>query len=233
MSRSITVATLGMVIAAATPSPAAAQAFLDQGTFTIARGGAVIGHEDFAIRTTVAHQGRQGVLAVATDSYADRAARAALELTPDSIPASYQVDVTAAGRVIERLSGQLGGGRFGVRLVTPQGEAFREFPVPSSFAILGNYGFDQYAFLPRPPSGTTSSVALLLPHEPRMVAGVVRPLGRDTVLVAGHWAPAERFSLTLPDGEARDFWVSPAGDLLQVAIPARAITATRVAPPRH
>ncbi len=233
MNRVIAVAALAAACAAAAPAPAAAQTFLDQGTFAIARDGAEIGREEFAIRTTAARRGRQGMLAVATDTYADREARAALELTPEGLPASYEVDVTAAGRVVERLSGQLGHGRFAIRRITAGREAAHEFPVPPSFEILDEYGFDQYAFLPRPSSGTTQSVALLLPREPRVIEGVVRPLGPDTVTIAGHGAAADHYSLTLASGEVQEFWVSPGGDLLMVALPARALTATRVSLPRR
>jgi hypothetical protein len=45
--------------------------------------------------------------------------------------------------------------------------------------------------------------------------------------------PAERYSLTMEHGDAREFWFSTSGDLLKVSIPSRSLSATRSRlPPR-
>ncbi len=214
-------------LAALAPGRAAAQEFLDQGVFLISHDGVEIGREEFAIRATPGTQGRPGVLAVSTDHYRDREARAALELTNEHVPISYQVDVTVAGRLTERLSGQLAGGRFAVRLVTPGSEVVREFPVPPDVVVLDDDGLDQFYFFPRPVGDTAEPVHVLRPREKRVVTGEVRALGADTVVVGARGGPAEHYALTLPGGETREFWFSPSGSLLKIAIPSRGIVAVR------
>jgi hypothetical protein len=213
------------------PAGAAAQVFLDQGTFLISRGDTEIGHEEFAIRATPGRQGRPGVLAVATDRYREREVRVALELTNEHVPVSYQADVTVAGRITERLSGQLARGRFAVRIVTQAGEVVREFPVPVGVVVLGDDAFDQFYFLPRPGGDTVQSVRVLRPREQLVLSGEVRTAGADTVVVGAQGVPATHFALALPGGDTREFWFSPSGSLLKVAIPARGIVALRASLP--
>ena len=214
-------------LASLTPARAAAQEFLDHGVFLISRDGAEIGREEFAISATPGRQGRPGVLAVATDRYREREVKAALELTNDHVPVTYQVDVAVGGRVTERLSGQLARGRFAVRLVTQAGEVVREFPVPPGVVVLDDDGFDQLYFLPRPTDGAPQPVRILRPRDRVVVTGEVRILGTDTVAVGPRGIPASHYGLTLPGGDAREFWFSTTGSLLKVAIPARGTVALR------
>jgi hypothetical protein len=209
------------------PGTAAGQEVLDQGVFLIARDSAEVGREEFAIRATPGRQGRPGVLAVATDRYREREARSALELTNEHIPLSYQVDVTLAGGSTERLSGQLGRGRFAIRLVHQAGEVVREFPVPADVVVLDDDGFVQFYFLPRPVADSTRPVSVLRPREARLIAGEVRAMGVDTLTVGTRRVPADHYALALPGGDAREFWFTPSGSLLKVAIPARSIVAVR------
>ena len=220
------IATLA-ILALLAPARAAAQEFMDQGVFMISRGGVEIGREEFAVRATSGRQGRPGLLAVATDHYREREVRGALELTNDHDPISYQADVSVAGHLTERLSGQLARGRFAVRLVTPAGEVVREFPVPSNVVVLDDDGFDQFYFFPRPVADAAQPVNVLRPRERRVVTGEVRTMGTDTVAVASRGVPATRYALVLAGGDTRQFWFSASGTLLQIAIPARDIVATR------
>jgi hypothetical protein len=214
-------------LAALLPAGAAGQGLLDQGVFMISRDGAEIGREEFAIQATAGRQGRPGVLALSTDHYRERDVRAALELTNDHVPVSYQVDVAVAGRVTERLSGQLARGRFAVRLVTQTGEVVREFPVPAGTVVLDDDGFDQFYFLPRPAGDVAQSVSILRPRDRLVVTGEVRTLGTDTVTVGARGVLASHYGLTLPGGDSRDFWFSASGSLLKVAVRAHGIVALR------
>ena len=212
-------------------APAAAQEFLDHGVFVISREGTEIGREEFAISATPGRQGRPGVLAVATDHYRDREARAALELTNAHVPVTYQVDVYAAGHLTDRLSGQLARGRFALRLVAPAGEVVREFPVPADVVVLDDDGFVQFYFLPRPAGDSTEPVHVLRPRQKAVVAGEVRAEGADTVTVGSAAVSALRYALDLAGGERWEFWFSPSGSLLKVTLPARGIAAVRFSLP--
>jgi len=205
--------------------PAGQQAFLDQGTFVVTRDGDEIGREEFAIRPTA---GEGGVLAVATVRYRDRELRAALELTRDQVPVSYQLDVTTAGRLVERITGQAGRGRFSERVVTPAREVAREFPVPPGAVVLDDDVFDQFYFLPHA-AGAPARIAVVRPRQDTLVTADLQLLGPDTVLVGTRRIPADHWAVTLPGNDRREVWFSSAGDLLEVAVPAAAITATRLA----
>jgi hypothetical protein len=222
---------LAVASGAVAPAPLAAQAFVDQGVFVITRNGEEIGREEYAIRSGPDHQGVAGLLAVETVRYRDRELRAALELTGNGAPVSYQLEVNAAGRLVERLRGQFGRGRFAVRTVTPSGETAREFPVPPGTIVLDDDTFDQYCFLPRPTGALVRPVTVLRPRESRVETGSVRSLGPDTVAVGTRSVPAEHYALTLESGERREFWLTAAGSLLQVAIPSRSLVATRASLP--
>jgi hypothetical protein len=206
------------------------QGFLDQGIFVIARAGTAIGREEFAVRPVAGGRGEGGVLAVATVRYQGRELRAALELTADHVPVSYQLDVTAAGRLVQRLSGQFGRGRFAVRIVAPSGEVAREFPVPASAVVLDDDVFDQYYFVPRA-NGAPERISVVRPRQTSLVSAEVSSLGRDTVVVGGRAVAAEHYAVVLPGEDRREFWFSPSGDLLKVALPGTGITATRLSLP--
>jgi hypothetical protein len=219
-----------LALALGAAAPVCAQEFLDRGTFLIERGGNEVGREDFAIRRT-AGGGPGAILAVATVHYRDRDLRPALELTGDLAPLSYQVDISAGGRVVERFGAQFARGRIAARLATQQREVLREFPAPAAVAVLDDDAFHQFYFLPRAAGGGTRALRILLPRAPALVDASVGRDGPDTVTVAGHVLTADRFALRLPDGEVRLFWLTSDGDLLRVAIPRREIVATRTALP--
>lgn len=215
------------------PAPTAAQEVLDRGTFVIQRAGNEVGREDFAIRRATGRRGAGGILAVATVRYLDRELRPALELTGDLQPLSYQLDVSAGGRVVERYSAQFGRGRVAARVASQRRELLREFPAGAGVAVLDDDAFHQFYFVPRAAAGEPRTVRLLLPRTPALVSAQVRRIGPDTVTVAGHPVAADRFALQLEGGGTREFWFTTSGDLLQVAIPASEIVATRAAlPPR-
>ena len=226
MIRLVRIALLGAALLGASPAEAHAQAFLDQGVFVIARDGNEIGREEFAIRPVAGTRGGGGILAVATVHYRDRELKAALELTGDHVPVSYQLDVTAAGRLVQRLTGQFGRGRFSIRLVTTSGEVAREFRVPQGAVVLDDDIFNQYYFVPRA-NGAPEQLLVVRPRQTTLVAAEVRNLGLDTVMVGGRGVAAQHYAVILPGDDRREFWFSPSGDLLKAALPGRGITATR------
>ena len=224
-------ALVAALAAAAAPAPAPAQEFLDRGTFVIERGGVEVGREEFAIRRAAGSAG--GLLAVATVSFRDREHRPALDLTGDLQPLSYQADVSVAGRVVERASAQFGRGRVAARVATQQREILREFPTTAGVAVLDPEAFHQLYFIPRAAAGETRRLVLLQPRVPALVEAVVRRVGPDTVRVADRPVAADKFVLSFPDGETREFWFTSTGDLLRVAIPRSELVATRTTlPPR-
>jgi hypothetical protein len=209
------------------PGRAAAQEFLDRGTFVIVQGGVEIGREEFAIRPTAGRQGQAGVLAVSTTRFRDREVLHALELAADHSPSSLQETESADGRVIRRLSAQISGSRVSVRTASNAGETAREFPVHPPVVVLGDDAFHTFYFVPRAATGAPRTIAVVRPRDERPVSATVTALGLDTLLVGDRPVPAQRYVLRLPDGDERQFWFGVAGDLLKVAVPGRDLVATR------
>ncbi len=216
------------VLALAAPAMLPAQQFVDTGTFIIVRAGAEAGREEFAIRQTTGSHGEPGFLSVSTTRTPGREAQVAIELSGDYTPVSLQQTETTGGRVARRVSAQLSGIRFSARIMSADGETAREFPARSPLAILSDDAFSGFYFVPR-----SGSVSVVRARDVRLVSGTVESLGQDTVTVAQRRLPAQRYVLRLADGDERHFWFTASGDLLQVAVPAAALVATRSELPRR
>lgn len=208
----------------------AAQDLFDRGVFVITRDGAEVGREEFALRPGTG-RGSASMLAVSTTRISGREIQRAFEVTRDYVPVSFQQTETAAGRVASRVSAQLSGVRFSVRISSQDGETAREFPVRPPAVILTDDTYAAFYFLPRPDAGERA-VAVVNPLTARSTAGTAEALGQDTVLVAEQRIIARHFRLRVGSDE-RHYWFTPSGDLLQVSEPARSLIATRAELPRH
>lgn len=208
----------------------AAQDLFDRGVFVITRDGAEVGREEFALRPGTG-RGSGSMLAVSTTRISGREIQRAFEVTRDYVPVSFQQTETAAGRVASRVSAQLAGVRFSVRISSQDGETAREFPVRPPAVILTDDTYAAFYFLPRPDAGERT-VAVVNPLTARSTAGTAEALGQDTVLVAEQRIIARHFRLRV-GAEERHYWFTPSGDLLQVSEPARSLIATRAELPRH
>ncbi|HEU4565124.1 MAG TPA: hypothetical protein VFS05_10765, partial [Gemmatimonadaceae bacterium] len=105
--------------ALAAPLPASAQVTtVDEGRFNITRGGQRVGSEDFKIRSSADPSGAV-LTATATVAYDDRRLSPTLRTDAGGSPLAYQVEVRVGSELQERLSGQIGRGRFSARVRTP------------------------------------------------------------------------------------------------------------------
>jgi hypothetical protein len=208
-----------------------AQEFLDRGAFVIARGGAETGRVEYAVRFTTGQQGQGGLQTVATTRTPAHEVQSVLETDKNLAPVSYQSIESSGGRVSRRVSAQIAGARFSARASTDAGDVARELPVRPPFAILGDEDYTVFYFIPRPDSGATRTLNLVRTRDLSATTGTVTGGGNDTVTVAGRPVVARRFELRLADGEVRQFWMTPAGSLVQVALPAAGLIATRTEAP--
>lgn len=217
-------AALALALTAAVPATARAQ-LVDEGRFTISRNGAPVGREEFTIRREGA--GTAAVLvAYATVTLDGRRLSPALRTDPSGAPLAYQVEVRTGTSVEEKLSGQVGRGRFSARVKTPAGEAAKEYIVADGALILDDNVFHQYYFVARRGAGT---IPVVLPRRNVQVFLRVTAAGADRVMVAGTPLAAQRLVLTGPEG-ARTIWVDEQGRVLKVAL-ADGTVALRDAPP--
>jgi hypothetical protein len=213
-----------------TASAAAAQVTtVDEGSFTVSRGGVRIGREDFAIRRT-ASAGGDVLVASATVSYDDRRLSPALSTDPSGFPLRYQVEVRAGDDVQERLAGTIGRGRFSARVRTPRGESAKEYIVADGALILDDDVFHQYFFLAQ--GDRTGTVPVVIPRRNVQLAMRVEERGTETIDIAGTRISARHLVLSEPGGAARHVWVDARGRVLKVTLDDRDIVALRDEPPR-
>ena len=218
---------LALCLAAA---PLGAQvATVDEGSFTISRGGQAVGREEFAIRSTPAGAGRQYV-ATATVTISDQRLAPALNTDSSGAPVKYQVETRTSGDAREFLSGQVGRGRFSARVQSSRGESAREYVVSDGALILDDDVFHQYFFLGRRDRAET--IAVIVPRRNVQLSVRVEPRGGETVTIGGQALQARRIRLTEPNGLSRELWVDAEGRVLRVELPERGLVAVRDDPPR-
>ena len=226
--RSLIVALAAAAVGAA---PAAAQVVtLDEGSFTISQNGQRVGREEFSIRQTPAAGGGGSFVATATVVYDDRRLSPALRTDNGGAPLAYQVEVKMGGASQERLSGQIGRGRFSARVQTPRGESAREYVVSDGALILDDDVFHQYFFLAH--WNRQGAVPVVVPRRNVQVGMRVADRGSEQLSVGGRAMDARHLTLSEPGGGQRDVWVDGRGRVLKVALPARGILATRDDAPR-
>lgn len=214
-----------LALAATLPAIAPAQV-VDEGSFTISRGGTPIGREEFTIRRDGAGAGSV-LVAYATVTLDGRRLSPALRADQSGSPLAYQVEVRTGTTLEEKLSGQVGRGRFSSRVRTPAGEAAKEYIVADGALILDENVFHQYYFVARRERGT---VPVVIPRRNVQVFMRVTPAGPDRVTVGGTAITARRFELSGPEG-TRTIWVDGDGRVLKVAL-SNGTVALRDSPPR-
>jgi hypothetical protein len=213
----------------AVPTMARAQVTtVDAGTFTISRGGSSIGHETFTIRRN-ANPGGDVFVANATVQLQSRHLAPALRTDSSGAPLAYQIEVRTGTTVDERLSGQIGRGRFSARVRTPRGESAKEYIVSDGAIVLDDDVFHQYYFLAR--SHRTGTVPVIIPRRNVQISMRVESLGADRVSIGGDPLAARHLKLTEPGGTVREVWVDAEGRVLKVQLEPQGITAVRNEPP--
>jgi hypothetical protein len=216
--------------------PSRQAGIVDAGSFTIFRGSAKIGREEFTIRMAPPPEG--GFLASGTIVYADRRLTPALGTDSAGAPQRYQVEVRAGDRRTEVLSLEIVRGHGSTRVQTARGESATEFVVPAGTRLIDDDVFSHYFFLARTvlagqgraPTQTVT-VPILVPRG-AVVPARVTTAGEESVDVAGRSISATRVHVTLAAGDERELWADAAGRVIKVAIPARGIIAVRDDAPR-
>ena len=226
-------ATLLATLPAATPL-AAQVATVDEGSFSITHNGAPAGREEFSIRRTPGGEGGAVYVASATVAYDGRRLSPALRADASGYPLAYQVEVKVGSEVQERLTGQVGRGRFSALTKTPRGESAKEYVVSDGALILDDDVFHQYFFVAQNARAGGATIPVVVPRRNAQLAMRVDERGNETVTVGGRALTARH--LVLREGAAggteRDVWVDAQGRVLKVSIPSRGIVALRDEPPR-
>ena len=224
------------ILATALPAaPLASQvATVDEGSFSISHNGAPAGREEFSIRRTPGGEGGAVYVASATVSYDGRRLSPALRADATGSPLAYQVEVRVGSEVQERLTGQVGRGRFSALTKTPRGESAKEYVVSDGALILDDDVFHQYFFVAQSARAGGTTIPVVVPRRNAQLAMRVEERGSEEVTVGGRTLTARHLVLRegAVGGVERDVWVDAQGRVLKVSIASRGIVALRDEPPR-
>jgi hypothetical protein len=221
-----------LLVALATPLVLAAQVVtVDEGSFTISRGGSRVGHENFTIRKTPG-PGGDVFVANATVDYDSQRLSPALRTDNSFAPLAYQVEVRSGDAVQERLKGLIGRGRFSAQIMTPQGESAKEYVVSDGALVLDDDVFHQYYFLAQKLRGGSGSLPVVVPRRNVQETMRAQTNGSERLTIGGVPLDARQIILTEPSGATRRVWVDAQGRVLKVSLEGRGVVAQRDGPPR-
>ena len=229
--RTLRLPAIALLVALPASRAAAPVATVDEGSFTITRDGRPAGREEFSIRRTPGGESGTTYVASATVSYDDRRLSPALRADAGGSPIAYQVEVRVGSEVQERLTGQVGRGRFSALTKTPRGESSKEYVVADGALILDDDVFHQYFFVAQ--GRRSGSVPVVVPRRNTQLTMRVEERGADEVTIGGRRLAARHLVLRDPTGGAdRDIWVDAQNRVLRVEIPSRHLVALRDDAPR-
>jgi hypothetical protein len=205
---------------------------VDEGVLVVRVDTLEVARESFRLRHGRLSRGDAGWTLATTIRY-DRARPVIvlspiLEINSDTMPATLQYDV-ADPRQPSRILGELGRGRFTVRVVARATERAREFPTGPRTVVLDDSVFAPYVFVGWRASSEPAAVTAIFP----------RALRRQTVQVQDHGMaattlnrdPARLRHITV-SGDGADtvhVWLDASGRLMKVEIPSRRLSAERLA----
>ncbi len=190
---------------------------VDEGSFTISRGNARIGHENFTIRRTKGPSS-DVYLANATVEYDRQRLSPALRTDTSYSPLAYQMEVRMGNQVQERLRGVIGRGRFSAQVKTPRGESTHEYIVSDGALILDDGVFHQYYFLVQRAGGGSATIPVVIPRRNTQQTVRVQLVGSDRVTIGGDPVEARHYTVTAVGDGARDVWTDSQGRVLQVRL---------------
>jgi len=149
-----------------------------------------------------------------------------VELGADSNPASLEYNV-ADPRDPLRILGQLGRGRFAVRILGRRTERARELPAPTPAAVLDDSVFALYLAAAWQARSQPVTVTGLFPRAGRRDVLTVQDLGTQATTL--NRDPASLRHITVSGGENRlvHVWLGADGRLAKVEIPSRHLVVER------
>jgi hypothetical protein len=219
------IASLVAVIAGFAPAIAAQSRLVDQATLVITRGSALVGREQFVLRS-----GRQSapgsgftltVRAHYPASRPDPILVSIFEFGPDSQPATGRLDLDTGERPSVLIS--VTPRRITVRSVTPGAESARQYPAVARALLTDEFLVSLHAVLPSRREGTITTID---PRTGRTETVELLDLGAGSTLVGD--AQITLRHLTLGSGnQLRHLWYDAEGRLMKVEVTDGSLVATR------
>ena len=151
-----------------------------------------------------------------------------LEVNTDTMPATLQYDV-ADPRQPSRILGELGRGRFTVRLVARATERAREFPTGQRAAVLDDSVFALYVFAAWRATSEPFMLTAIFPRGLRREVVQIKDLGLASTTLNRDPARLRHVTLGAEGQEIVHVWLDENSRLMKVEIPSRRLTAERLA----
>ena len=149
-----------------------------------------------------------------------------LEVNSDTMPATLQYDV-ADPRQPSRILGELGRGRFTVRLVARATERAREFPTGPRTVVLDDSVFAPYIFAAWRAAAEPVGATAIFPRALRRDAAQIADLGLASTTLNRAATRLRHITVTW-GSETVHLWLDAAGRLMKVEIPSRRLSAERL-----
>jgi len=205
---------------------------LDEGILVVREDTTEVARESFRLSHGRLARGGTGWTLATTSRY-DRARPVIvlapiLEVSADTLPTTLQYDV-ADPRQPARILGELGRGRFTVRLVARATERAREFPTGPRAAVLDDSVFALYLFAAWRGAAEPVSLTAIVPRGLRRETIQVQDLGVGPTTLNHDPATLRHVSVTGGPNIVVHVWLDAAGRIMKVEIPSRRLTAERLA----
>jgi len=187
-------------------------------SFRLSHGRLSRGEPGWTLATTIRYDRARPVVVLAPT----------LEVNSDTMPATLQYDV-ADPRQPSRILGELGRGRFTVRLVARATERAREFPTGQRAVVLDDSVFAPYVFAAWRASSDPALLTAIFPRGLRRQAVQIRDLGLASTTLNRDPARLRHITVGTEGQDAVSLWLDEAGRLMKVEIPSRHLSAERLA----
>ena len=187
-------------------------------SFRLSHGRLSRGEPGWTLATTIRYDRARPVIVLAP----------ILEVNSDTMPATLQYDV-ADPRQPSRILGELGRGRFTVRLVARATERAREFPTGQRAVVLDDSVFAPYVFAAWRASSDPALLTAIFPRGLRRQAVQIRDLGLASTTLNRDPARLRHITVGTEGQDAVSLWLDEAGRLMKVEIPSRHLSAERLA----
>src|SRR6266508_1617436 len=194
------------------------QAPLDEGSFLVREDTLEVARESFRLTHGRLARGDTGWTLASAIRY-DRARPVVvlspiLEVSADTLPATLQYDV-ADPREPVRILGELGRGRFTVRVVARTTERAREFPAGGRPVVLDDSVFALYLFAAWRAAEASGALTAIVPRGLRREAIQVQDQGSESTTWNGHSTTLRHITLTGGANAAVHLWLDAAGRLMK------------------
>src|SRR3989441_12804089 len=187
-------------------------------SFRLSHGRLSRGEPGWTLATTIRYDRARPVIVLAP----------ILEVNSDTMPATLQYDV-ADPRQPSRIRGELGRGRFTVRLVARATERAREFPTGQRAAILDDSVFALYVFAAWRAASEPFTLTAIFPRGLRREVIQIKDLGLASTTLNRDPARLRHITLGIEGQGPVNIWLDERGRLMKVDIHSRHLIAERLA----